>query len=108
MDICQAVIKICNDKGYDAPQLSVNAEGTENEVITWHDNNPNKITKTQIDNEIKAMKDDYASKQYQRDRAEKGYASIGDQLDMQYHDAKNGTTTWKDHVAKVKSDFPKK
>ncbi len=35
------------------------------------------------------------------------YASIGDQLDMQYWDAVNGTTTWKDHVAKVKADHPK-
>ena len=35
------------------------------------------------------------------------YGSIADQLDMQYWDAVNGTTTWKDHIAKVKSDNPK-
>lgn len=35
------------------------------------------------------------------------YGSVGDQLDMQYHDNVNGTTTWKDHVAKVKADNPK-
>ena len=35
------------------------------------------------------------------------YASIGDQLDMQYKDALNGTTTWKDHVAAVKAKYPK-
>jgi len=35
------------------------------------------------------------------------YGDIGDQLDMQYHDNIDGTTTWKDHVAKVKSDNPK-
>jgi hypothetical protein len=35
------------------------------------------------------------------------YGSIADQLDMQYWDAVNDTTTWKDHVAKVKSDNPK-
>ena len=35
------------------------------------------------------------------------YASIGDQLDMQYHDAVDGTTTWKDHVAAVKAAHPK-
>jgi len=35
------------------------------------------------------------------------YASIGDQLDMQYKDAINGTTTWKDHIAAVKSKYPK-
>lgn len=35
------------------------------------------------------------------------YGSIQDQLDMQYWDAVNGTTTWKDHIAQVKSDNPK-
>ena len=47
-----------------------------------------------------------AAIKYQSDRAA-AYASIGDQLDMQYWDAVNGTTTWKDHVAKVKADHPK-
>ena len=40
------------------------------------------------------------------DRIE-GYGSIGSQLDMMYHDQVDGTTTWKDHVAKVKEDNPK-
>ena len=35
------------------------------------------------------------------------YASWGDQMDMQYKDALNGTTTWKDHVAAVKAKYPK-
>lgn len=35
------------------------------------------------------------------------YPSIEEQLDMQYHDSVNGTTTWKDSIAKVKSDIPK-
>ena len=34
------------------------------------------------------------------------YGDLGDQLDMQYHDSVDGTSTWKDHVAKVKSDNP--
>jgi len=38
---------------------------------------------------------------------QEAYGSIGDQLDMQYKDAVNGTTTWKDHIATVKSDNPK-
>jgi|TARA_R110001599_G_C11951526_1_gene631826 hypothetical protein len=40
-------------------------------------------------------------------KRKQGYTSIGDQLDMQYKDLINGTTTWKDHIAKVKSDNPK-
>jgi hypothetical protein len=35
------------------------------------------------------------------------YGKIGDQLDMQYHDSVDGTTTWKDHVAAVKAEHPK-
>ena len=35
------------------------------------------------------------------------YPSIGDQLDMQYHDAVNGTTTWQDAIAAVKSKYAK-
>ena len=35
------------------------------------------------------------------------YGSIAEQLDMQYWDGVNGTTTWSDHIAQVKSDNPK-
>ena len=34
------------------------------------------------------------------------YKDIGEQLDMQYKDAADGTTTWKDHVAAVKLANP--
>ena len=54
----------------------------------------------------KALDDAAAAIKYKSDRAA-AYASVGDQLDMQYWDAVNGTTTWKDHVAKVKKDNPK-
>ena len=35
------------------------------------------------------------------------YGSVGSQLDMQYWDGVNSTTVWADHIAKVKTDFPK-
>ena len=56
-----------------------------------------------LTDEQKAAK---AAVQYQFDR-KNAYATIAEQLDMQYWDAVNGTTTWKDHVAKVKADNPK-
>ena len=43
---------------------------------------------------------------YKRARQE-AYASVQDQLDMQYWDGVNGTTTWADHIAQVKADNPK-
>ena len=64
-----------------------------------YDENGNEVSydQTAVDNLI-------ASKQYQEDRQ---YPSIQDQLDMQYWDAVNGTTTWKDAIAQVKADNPK-
>ena len=41
--------------------------------------------------------------QYRRD----AYPSIGDQLDMQYHDAVDSTTTWRSAIAAVKTKYPK-
>ena len=35
------------------------------------------------------------------------YLPIQQQLDMQYWDSVNGTTTWKDHIAAVKAKYPK-
>tara|TARA_Y100000004_G_scaffold959_1_gene1289 strand:- start:65 stop:367 length:303 start_codon:yes stop_codon:yes gene_type:complete len=75
----------------------------------------------QVDNErLELTDDDYAQAKidlgnskwneqqfgYIQARQE-AYGSIADQLDMQYWDAVNGTTTWKDHIAQVKTDNPK-
>jgi hypothetical protein len=35
------------------------------------------------------------------------YPSIADQLDMQYHDSVDGTTTWADAIAAVKTKYAK-
>ena len=35
------------------------------------------------------------------------YLPLPQQLDMQYWDSVNGTTTWKDHIAAVKAKYPK-
>jgi hypothetical protein len=71
--------------------------------IEWH-NGTTPISKADIEAKMVEVQADYDAKQYQRDRV---YPSIQEQLDMQYWDSVNGTTTWKDAVAKVKSDNPK-
>ena len=38
---------------------------------------------------------------------QEAYGSIAEQLDMMYWDGVNGTSTWQDHIAQVKSDNPK-
>jgi len=82
-------------------EVSVNAEDFEQ--ITWL-NGTTPISKADIKAKQVELQTAYDAKQYQRNRV---YPSIGDQLDMQYKDLLNGTTTWKDAVAKVKSDNPK-
>ena len=42
-----------------------------------------------------------------RSKRREAYPSQQEQFDMQYWDQINGTTTWKDAIAKVKSDYPK-
>ena len=71
------------------------------------------LEQSKIDAARTTLNNEAAATLYQRQRTgEAGttdtiYAPIGDQLDMQYKDAVNGTTTWKDHVAAVKAKYPK-
>ena len=64
------------------------------------------LVQSAIDSARNTLNTEAAAVKYRKDRAE-DYPSIGDQLDMQYWDKKNGTTTWVDAVDKVKSDNPK-
>jgi hypothetical protein len=92
--ICENILKIKSDA-----QVSVKGNDIDTCTITWHDGNPTGITKDQIKAKINET-------QYQRDR-EKEYPSWQDQMDMQYHDKVNDTSTWQTAIAKVKSDNPK-
>ena len=74
--------------------------------IDWNSDDITQPSKADIEAKIAELKTEYDNNEYQRDRAV-AYASIQDQLDMQYWDNVNSTTTWKDHIAKVKSDNPK-
>ena len=47
-----------------------------------------------------------AAEAYKDDRSA-AYPSIQEQLDMQYWDSVNGTTTWADAIAAVKAAHPK-
>lgn len=64
------------------------------------------VTFSEINDELIRLQAEYDAKQYQRDRAT-AYPSIQEQLDMQYWDSVNGTTTWADAITAVKQEFPK-
>lgn len=49
---------------------------------------------------------EWQTAQYAYQRAD-AYPSIQEQLDMQYWDSVNGTTTWADAIAAVKTEYPK-
>jgi hypothetical protein len=84
-------------------QVSVSADDIN--TIVWH-NGTTPIAKELILAKVAELQAEYEANQYQRDRA-KSYPTIQEQLDMQYWDNVNGTTTWKDAIAKVKLDNPK-
>ena len=64
------------------------------------------IVQSEVDKARITLNAEYAALEYARKRAIQ-YPSIQQQLDMQYWDQVNGTTTWKDAIAKVKADNPK-
>jgi hypothetical protein len=68
--------------------------------------NPVTIDEAAVATEVARLEAEYDAKQYARDRAA-AYPSIQEQLDMQYWDSVNGTTTWADAIAAVKAAHPK-
>ena len=81
----------------------VQNDGDGDYIAEWK-SKKEKPTEEEIEKAHDEWQKDHDAKQYQRDRQ---YPSIGDQLDMQYWDQLNGTTTWKDAITKVKADHPK-
>jgi len=89
--IGQAIKKIKSDA-----QVSIAGDNIDTCTIEWLDGTA-EISKADIQAKINET-------QYQRDRI---YPSWQEQMDMQYWDKVNGTSTWQDAIAKVKSDNPK-
>ena len=81
--------------------LSVQGDGT----IVYHDGQT-PPSKEEIDAEVIRLEKEYSDNEYSRNRAS-AFPTWQEQMDMQYHDQLDGTTTWKDAVAKVKADNPK-
>ena len=98
MKIAEAIKKI-------NPNAQFNYQDENIDSIEWH-NGTTPIPKAEIEAKMVELQAEYDANQYQRDRAT-AYPSIKDQLDMQYWDNVNGTTTWEDAIAKVKADNPK-
>ena len=72
------------------------------EILEWDSSNPDsQPTDDELNAGYTAWKNANGHKQ------NSSYPSWQEQMDMQYWDSVNGTTTWKDAIAKIKSDNPK-
>ena len=80
-------------------------DGAGTYIKEWKSGSP-QPTEAEIETAHTEWQAEYDSQEYARNRAS-AYAPIADQLDMQYWDSVNDTTTWKDHVASIKNKFPK-
>ena len=78
-------------------------EYSSNELsfLKWENQSKPQPTKAQFD----AIKEELYPL-YKENRANE-YPSIQEQLDMQYWDSVNGTTTWQDKINEIKTKYPK-
>ena len=81
-------------------------ENSDYDKLNWLSEDVDKPSKAEIDAEITRLQAEYDAQQYARTRADK-YPSWQEQMDMQYHDAVDGTTTWKETIKAVKDKYPK-
>lgn len=88
------------------PGAAWSLNGNTYEGLQWLDENQSKPSKDEVIVEVERLLAEWNSKEYQRQRAQE-YPSIQDQLDMQYYDVLNGTTTWQDAINAVKTKYPK-
>ena len=99
IDLVEAIVAIKSD-------AVVTVHDNDITKIIWLDGNPTNITNDQILAKQTELQTAYDDNAYARKRA-LAYPPIEEQLDMQYWDNVNSTTTWVDAIAKVKSDNPK-
>ena len=93
----------------DNPSLTKMVDGVSIELTTAeYDKTIDEWAQASFDQEVETalIADGGASAKYAQYRAA-AYPSIADQLDMQYHDSVNGTTTWADAIAAVKTKYAK-
>tara|TARA_R100000951_G_C2494294_1_gene135435 strand:+ start:165 stop:476 length:312 start_codon:yes stop_codon:yes gene_type:complete len=75
------------------------------DVIVWVDTEQTQPTDSELQAEMARLQVIYDSQEYARKRKIE-YEKLN-QFELQYDDQVNGTTTWKDAIAQIKTDFPK-
>jgi len=74
--------------------------------IKWNESNKSlKPTQAEIDAEVIRLQAEYDSQEYARKR--KAEYDALNQLEMQFDDKEDGTTTWEDAINAIKAKYPK-
>ena len=90
--------------GLNSNRYRLNQSVPPHEIIEWSSNNSDSQPS---DDEFNNAYTAWVNANDYKEKRKISYPSMQEQLDMQYWDSVNGTTTWKDAVAKVKTDNPK-
>jgi hypothetical protein len=86
--------------------LKPNAEWVlKDDVLEWLDGSQTEPTALELTAEVARLQAEYDSQAYARNR--KAEYDALNQLEMQYDDKANGTTTWEDAIAAIKTKYPK-
>ena len=90
--------------GKNANRYRLDQSPPPHKIIEWDSGNSDSQP---TDDELNAAYTTWKNANEYKQNRENSYPSLQEQMDMQYWDSVNGTTTWKDTIAKVKSDNPK-
>ena len=90
--------------GKNANRYRLDQSPPPHKIIEWDSGNS---YSQPTDDELNAAYTTWKNANEYKQNRENSYPSLQEQMDMQYWDSVNGTTTWKDAIAKVKSDNPK-
>jgi hypothetical protein len=75
------------------------------DVIDWLDTEQSQPTALELSNEVTRLQAEYDSQAYARSR--KAEYDALNQLEMQFDDKENSTTTWEDAINAIKTKYPK-
>ena len=78
--------------------------GADDIGFTFHDGQT-PPTEAEIDAEIVRLQAEYTAQEYARNRKTE-YDALN-QLEMQFDDKEDGTTTWEDAIKAIKTKYPK-
>ena len=104
-NITKAILKI-------NPNADVSVNADDINQITWHDGNPNNITKADIEAKINEIANEPEQSKYAEQRRN-AYPKIGDQLDMLWHsidqnsELKQKYFNFYEAIKQVKVKYPK-